>query len=138
MNENEQLVNLFTKRMKQLRLEKGAKENRELTQVAVSKDLGIHVNTVRSYESNSLNQIPKLEQLMKIKNYYNVSYEYLLGETDIKSSNSNMQFICNETNLSEENIKYLKTLNKDDELIFNLNTLIQSTKKHRNKKEDSN
>ena len=49
-------------------------------QVAVSKELGIHVNTIRSYESNSLNQIPKIEQLMKIKNYYNVSYEYLLGE----------------------------------------------------------
>lgn len=138
MNENEHLVNLFTKRMRELRLEKGEKENRELTQVAVSKELGIHVNTIRSYESNSLNQIPKIEQLMKIKNYYNVSYEYLLGETDIKSSNSNMQFVCNETNLSEEDIKYLKTLNKDDELVFNLHTLIQSTKKHRNKKEDSN
>lgn len=138
MNENEHLVNLFTKRMRELRLEKGEKEDRELTQVAVSKELGIHVNTIRSYESNSLNQIPKIEQLMKIKNYYNVSYEYLLGETDIKSSNSSMQFVCNETNLSEEDIKYLKTLNKDDELVFNLHTLIQSTKKHRNKKEDSN
>ncbi len=138
MNENEHLVNLFTKRMRELRIEKGKQENRELTQVAVSKELGIHVNTIRSYESNTLNQIPKIEQLMKIKNYYNVSYEYLLGETDIKSSNSNMQFICNETNLDEEDIKYLKTLNKDDELIFNLHTLIQSTKKHRNKKEDSN
>ena len=104
MNENEHLVNLFTKRMRELRIEKGKQENRELTQVAVSKELGIHVNTIRSYESNTLNQIPKIEQLMKIKNYYNVSYEYLLGETDIKSSNSNMQFICRRHKIFE-NIK---------------------------------
>jgi len=134
MGTNENLVNLFTKRMKQLRLEKGAKENKELTQVAVSEALGIHVNTIRSYESSTLNQIPKIEQLMKIKNYYNVSYEYLLGETDIKSSNSSMQFICDETNLDEDSIQYLKTLDKDDELIFNIQTLIKSTKEYRNKK----
>ena len=137
MGTNENLVNLFTKRMKQLRLEKGAKENKELTQVAVSEALGIHVNTIRSYESSTLNQIAKIEQLMKIKNYYNVSYEYLLGETDIKSSNSSMQFICDETNLDEDSIQYLKTLDKDDELIFNIQALIKSTKEYRNKKEDN-
>ncbi len=136
MKQDNMMVKLFTERMRQLRIEKGKKDGRELTQVDVSRDLGIHVSTIRSYESPSLDMMPKVERLKKLKNYYNVSYEYLLGETSIKEFNLDMIFIQNETGLSEKSIKYLKTLDKDDEFITILNTLIESTSKIRNKKED--
>ena len=137
MEDDTTTVKLFTQRMRRLRQEKGEKENRELTQVAVSKDLGIHVNTIRSYESSSLDMMPKIERLKKIKNYYNVSYEYLLGETDVKSVNEDMMFIHNETGLSEKSIEYLKTLDKDDRFLKVLNLLIEDMSKCDNKKEDN-
>ena len=67
MNNND-TIRLFTKRMRQLRLEKAKRENRELAQTTVSDELDIHVNTLRSYESPNLDQMPKIERLKKIKN----------------------------------------------------------------------
>ena len=108
MKEDKETINLFTERMRQLRLEKGAKEGKELTQVAVSKDLGVHVSTIRNYESPSLDVMPKIERLKKIKNYYNVSYDYLLGETNVRNSDTEPKGNIDETGLSAKAINYLK------------------------------
>ncbi len=131
MKEDKETINLFTERMRQLRLEKGAKEGKELTQVAVSKDLGVHVSTIRNYESPSLDVMPKIERLKKIKNYYNVSYDYLLGETNVRNSDTEPKGNIDETGLSAKAINYLKSLENDDELIFIINTIIEKTIEHR-------
>lgn len=83
----------FGKILVQLREEKEKKIGKKLTQVEASKNIGMGLNTLNTYERGR--SLPQIEQLMKIKNYYNVPYEYLLGETDDKNYNTDEQAIKN-------------------------------------------
>ncbi len=122
-------VKAFSERMKQLR------EEKNLTRMAVSKDIGIHFNSINEYERG---RVPSLDILKKIKEYYNVSYEYLFSETDVRTNNAEFQAINSELGLSEKSIEILKNLDKQDEFLFHLNNLIESKGIYDNKKEDSN
>lgn len=76
----------FQNRLRKLREEKGLKENQQLTQRKASLEMGLSENALRNYENYRL---PNLESLIKIKNYYGVSYEYLLCESEEKNPNPN-------------------------------------------------
>ncbi len=76
----------FQKRLRTLREKRGFKENRQLTQRNASLEMGLSENALRNYENDRL---PNLESLVKIKKYYNVSYEYLLGESNEENPNPN-------------------------------------------------
>jgi len=58
-------------RIKELRL-----ENKK-TQIELSKLLGISQSSYQSYETGFTE--PKIENLIKLANYYNVSLDYLVG-----------------------------------------------------------
>ena len=60
----------FGQRLKELRT-----KNNE-TQQQASEVIGIHINTLKNYEKGD--RVPNANELIKIKNHYNVSYEYLL------------------------------------------------------------
>lgn len=75
MNE-EEIINLFHVRLRKLRIEKG------LNQSEASDEIGFGKNAIYHYEKDRL---PRIDALIKIKNYYNVSYDYLLGATDTKN-----------------------------------------------------
>ena len=62
--------NLFGKKLKELRLEKG------LSQQALGKELGFCNQTVSFWESGS--REPDLDTLIKIAKYFDVSIEELL------------------------------------------------------------
>lgn len=64
----------FPTRLKELRLEKG------LTLKELSENLNTTNTTLSRYE-NSLRE-PKVYTLKEISNYFNVSVDYLLGNTD--------------------------------------------------------
>lgn len=64
----------FYEKIKQLREEKGK------TQYAVHKELGIGIETIRKYEKSSPETFPNSAQLRLLKNYFDVSYEYLLDD----------------------------------------------------------
>jgi len=51
---------------------------------AVAQELGVSKSTV-SYWRNTEGAIPKQEVIAKIAEYFSVSIDYLLGNTDIKS-----------------------------------------------------
>ena len=61
----------FSEKMKELRKQLGK------SQEQVSKEMGIAISTLRYYENGRL---PDTYQLKMIKNYYQVSYEYLLDD----------------------------------------------------------
>lgn len=65
---------VFYKRLKNLRKEYG------ITQIELAKKLGISSVAISLYESGK--RLPQPEILNEIANYFNVSTEYLLGETD--------------------------------------------------------
>ena len=100
----------FGERLYNLRINKGLKESRDITQELASEEMMIHVNSLRKYETSKPVSIPKLEQLSKIRNYYEVSYEYLLGETNNKQPREDYKLMQKETALSDEAIEMLKQL----------------------------
>ena len=50
-----------------------------------------------------------LTELKAYHKFFNVSFEYLLGETDTKTTNEDVQIACETTGLSEEAIKVIRT-----------------------------
>ncbi len=88
MSKKKKIINEFEfqDRLRKLREEKGFKDNQQLTQRKASIDMGLSENALRNFENNRL---PNIESLILIKKYYNVSYEYLLGESEEKNPNPN-------------------------------------------------
>ena len=66
----------FHQRIKEIRKELG------LTQNLVSAETGISQSKLSKYESGELE--PNIEQLGTLAQFYNVSIDYLLGNTPIK------------------------------------------------------
>lgn len=64
--------------LKKLRLEKG------LTQIELSKNLNINRATYAHYETGR--REPDIETLKLLADYFNVSVDYLLGNSDIKTT----------------------------------------------------
>lgn len=65
---------MLGKRIKKLRKEKN------LTQVELSKIIGVTTSMVGMYETDA--RKPSYEVLLKIAEYFNVSTDYLLGKED--------------------------------------------------------
>lgn len=51
---------------------------------------------------------PDWESLKFISNYFSVSADYLLGLSDVRSSNPNMKIVCDYTGLSEDAVQALR------------------------------
>ena len=64
----------FPERLRQLREERG------VSQAAVSKEMGVSRYTVYSYEKGQTE--PTLDGLVILANYFDVTVDYLLGLTD--------------------------------------------------------
>ncbi len=66
--------NLFSTRLKELRLEKG------VNQITLAKELGVSKGVISFWE-NALRE-PTLSNLVTIAKYFEVSLDYLVGLTD--------------------------------------------------------
>ena len=66
----------FHQRIKEIRVELGLKQN------LVSAETGINQSDISKYESGELE--PNIEKLGKLAQFYNVSIDYLLGNTPMK------------------------------------------------------
>lgn len=72
-------------------------------QKQISIETGIPSNSLSQYHNGSREIKPY--NLIKLAKYFNVSTDYLLGLTDTKSTNLDVQEICKQTYLSEETLK---------------------------------
>jgi transcriptional regulator with XRE-family HTH domain len=68
---------MFGKRLKQLR------EDNDLRQEDVGKIVNVEKSTVSQWESGK--RTPDVETIMKLADYFNVSIDYILGKTDIRT-----------------------------------------------------
>ena len=68
---------MLLKRIRELR------EDRDLSQKHIAEYLQIHQTTYSSYELGKLGVTAEI--LMKLTEFYNVSADYILGITDIKT-----------------------------------------------------
>lgn len=94
---------MFAQRLKELRLEKG------LSQQELAEKLNISGKTVSGYENN-VSQ-PNLDLLIEMARLFNVSVDYILGLSNVKTVDSNIKAINEFTGLSEEAIKTLDYFN---------------------------
>lgn len=59
------------------------REERNITQLKLSVDLGVSQELISRYEIGS--SFPQPNMLIKLANYFNCSIDYLLGQTTIKT-----------------------------------------------------
>ncbi len=112
---------VFTQRFIELRGEQ--------TQAQFAAMLGFSRPTVALYESGD--RIPDSVALKVIAEKCNVSADYLLGLTDIRTSNQDIRYICEYTGLTAEAVDELHTVsiyakkNPDDYKIHNFSEFVR-------------
>ncbi|WP_307745898.1 helix-turn-helix domain-containing protein [uncultured Phascolarctobacterium sp.] len=98
---------MFKNRLKLLRQEK------DISQTALAKSLGVGSTTITGYESGVI-EYPPLDKLMKLADYFNVSIDYLCGRTSIR----NMPQETNVYDISERLKFLIKILSSTDTIVY--------------------
>lgn len=101
---------LCSRRLKELRQEKHISHQALADTIGVSKQVVINYEVaannggvVTNSPSDKTLSVAgmKIETLYKLAEYYNVSTDYLLGRTDVKTPDTELKTVCEVTNLSE-------------------------------------
>lgn len=90
----------MTNRVQQLREEKG------MTQIRLSAELGITQETVSAYETEK--HRPSLDVLIKMRELFDASIDYILGLSDIRSDT------LRTSDLSKDEIRLFRNFRKMD------------------------
>lgn len=88
----------FTERLRQLRDESGK------TQSQIAKELGL---TPQAFSYFVNGREPNYETLGKIADYFQVSVDYLLGRSEVKTADPTLEAACKYTGLSEKAVENL-------------------------------
>ena len=121
--ESKDYKNIFSKRLKELRTERGE------TQQVACNEIDKHINTLKNYENGE--RLPNLGEFLRIKDHYGVSFEYLIGESDIKSNDISFKEINKITGLSEKSINVLsKRVQINGNRLKILNYIIENERKY--------
>lgn len=112
MNSNFQ-TDLFITRFAELK-ESAGETNKDLQEI-----FGLSLSAVINYQTGK--RTPDIAFLHKLAEHYHVSADYLLGLSDVKSTEQDMKIACEVTGLSEETIKALQEIKKRkaDSLLLN-------------------
>ncbi|MEE1137550.1 MAG: helix-turn-helix transcriptional regulator [Acutalibacteraceae bacterium] len=78
---------------------------KDVMQKELADHLGIQHNTISYYLKGE--RVPDHEKLVAIAEYFNVSTDYLLGRTETKTVEEDIQMICDYTGLNEDAVKCL-------------------------------
>lgn len=100
--ENAETNNILSKRISLLRAQAGE------SQQDMADSIGVKRETVKFWESGE-RQI-KGADIVKIARHFNVSADYLLGMSDVKAANADLQAVCKYTGLDEDTVEKLHKL----------------------------
>ena len=107
---------ITAKRLKELRQSKKLSHEQLSEKLKLNFDIDINSRTLMNYESAAKDILHSkassvsgmsIEKLDAIARFYNVSTDYLLGFTTIKTADPDLKFICDYTGLSERSINRL-------------------------------
>lgn len=105
---------IFPTQLRDLRREKG------VSQDELSKILGVSKSTLGLWETGDT--LPDARSLHDLAVYYGVSADYLLGLTDVQTSDTNIKAICEYTGLHADTVVflhgYLSATNQRDNVII--------------------
>ncbi len=94
-------------------------EERGLTGDVLSKEIDISKSAISQYLSAK--SFPKLDVLEKIREYFGVSYDYLLGVSGVRTPNPDLQSAIELLGLSEYSLRYIETMQQfEKELLDSL------------------
>lgn len=80
-------------------------EEKNISKQKLADEIGVSRQAISQYCDGST--VPNADKLLKIAEYFNVSLDFLVGKTEAKTDNKDVQFICDYTRLSEEAVKAL-------------------------------
>lgn len=101
MDDNQKQI--FAQRLSELRHE------RKLTQKDLSNQLHIQRVSIAKYETSE--RKPSLIDLLQFANFFDVPTDYLLGLSDVKSYDTDLNSICQYTGLDEKAVAALRQFN---------------------------
>ena len=79
-----------------------------LTQVELAEKLNCNRQKIADWERGK--STPSADDLIILSKQFNVSTDYLLGLTSVKTTNKDLSFMCDYTNLSENSINFLHSM----------------------------
>lgn len=77
----------------------------------VADDLKISRASLEYYEKGK--RKPDIEVLVRLADYYGVSTDYLLGLSNVPTTDKDLQFICDFTGLNQQSVEMLSKCNKE-------------------------
>lgn len=89
---------MFNKQMFAERL-KALREEKRLNQKELAAEIDISNGSISYYEKAE--RLPDIETAYKLSKFFGVSADYLIGLTDVKTSNIDIKAICDYTGISE-------------------------------------
>lgn len=113
----------FQKHFSELRAESG------LSQAKLGKELGLSAATIGYYENGD--RLPDIEIAARIATYFHVSVDYLLGLSECKSAEPDVQVACMVTGLSESSIETLQYIKENNCNLTILNYLLDRSERRR-------
>lgn len=96
---------------------KGLRESAGLKQSEAGEKLGVSRGAISFYEN--CERTPDIEFAVKASRLFNVSTDYLLGESDTSSRDTNLQSVCQYTKLSENAVKQILDLQQTEAFLEN-------------------
>lgn len=112
-------------RISELRKKKGLKQSELAQRLSVSRQI------ISYYETGA--RMPNTEDIVLLAEFFNTTTDYLLGVSDVSSTNIDLKAVCDYTGLSEEAVKILHGAYEDsviyssfyDGAIDFINTIIE-------------
>lgn len=89
----------FATRLRELMAQHGAKQS-ELAEL-----LGVTRQSIGQYADGT--SLPPVDKIIELANYYKVTTDYILGLTDVASTDAELRSVCEYTGLNEKVIKKL-------------------------------
>lgn len=83
-----------------------AKKNEGLSHDEISREIGVSSGVLSEWMSD--NKTASIENLSKLSRYFSVTSDYLLGLSEAKTADKNVQIACKTTGLSADAINALK------------------------------
>lgn len=93
-------------------------DENEVKREDIATALGVSTVAIGQYYNGDT--LPSIENLIKIADYFNVSTDYLLGRTDIKTRDTDLKTVCEYMGISEQTVWFLHCQNEIDDISDNL------------------
>ena len=93
-------------------------------QKELAKELGVADNIVSYFVGGS--RTPNIQQIIKISQFFNVSTDYILGLTDVSSTDAELKSICEYTGLNEKAILFLREIKDSAKYNTLINILLEN------------